>query len=403
MNHLTRALIYVSLFLFPQLLQADTSSAPTIANKTARKTICLNMIVKNESAVIERCLESVLPIIDYWVIVDTGSTDGTVQIIKEFMKKKGVPGELHERPWVNFAYNRNEALKHALGKGDYLFFIDADEHLVYEPRFQLPELDKDCYYVTVQFETLKFFRLLLVNAHLEWKWQGVLHEMLTPVESRSSAQLENVINVTTLDGARSKDPQKHQKDAETLEAALKDDPLNSRYVFYVAQTYASAGNYQKALENYEKRVNMDGWADEVFWSLLRIGVLQEILNRPKEEIIKSYKRAYEHSPSRVEPLYHLASYYRRKSYYTLGYEVAKIGITIPLSKATSIMVEEWMYDYGMLFEFLICAYWTGHYEESQAISVRLLKKQNLPLHFRCEIEKYLGRTNSQLLEQACRK
>src|SRR3972149_8399584 len=83
-----------------------------------KQTVCLNMIVKNESKVIERCLKSVKPLIDYWVIVDTGSTDKTRQIISKFMS--AIPGELHERPWVDFAHNRNEALHLAKGRGDYI-------------------------------------------------------------------------------------------------------------------------------------------------------------------------------------------------------------------------------------------------------------------------------------------
>ena len=78
------------------------------------QTICLNMIVKDEKDVICRCLASVKPVIDYWVIVDTGSSDGTQEIIRAFMKE--IPGELHERPWINFGHNRNEALELAKGK-----------------------------------------------------------------------------------------------------------------------------------------------------------------------------------------------------------------------------------------------------------------------------------------------
>ena len=68
------------------------------------KTICLNMIVRNEAAVIGRCLASVLPVIDYWVICDTGSTDGTPAVIADALAS--VPGEIHHHVWVNFGVNR---------------------------------------------------------------------------------------------------------------------------------------------------------------------------------------------------------------------------------------------------------------------------------------------------------
>jgi glycosyltransferase involved in cell wall biosynthesis len=112
-----------------------------------KKTICLNMIVKNESHVIERCLESVKKIIDYWVIVDTGSEDGTQEIIKQVLKD--IPGELHERPWINFEYNRNEALSLALDKADYIFFIVADDRLIFGEDFALPELEAEGYWMVL--------------------------------------------------------------------------------------------------------------------------------------------------------------------------------------------------------------------------------------------------------------
>ena len=90
--------------------------------------ICLSMIVKNESPVIHRCLASVRPWIDHWVIVDTGSSDGTQDQVRAALA--GVPGSLHERPWQDFAHNRNEALDLARAQADYVLFIDADEQLV---------------------------------------------------------------------------------------------------------------------------------------------------------------------------------------------------------------------------------------------------------------------------------
>src|SRR5260370_33462938 len=111
----------------------------------AHPTICLNMIVKNETPVITRCLASVRPFVDYWVIVDTGSTDGTQDIIRAALAC--IPGELHERPWRDFAHNRNEALELARDKGDYLLFIDADDRLRAPDGFGWPDLVQDAYYL----------------------------------------------------------------------------------------------------------------------------------------------------------------------------------------------------------------------------------------------------------------
>ena len=87
------------------------------------QTVCLNMIVKDEAHIINRCLTSVLPLIDSWLIVDTGSTDGTQTVIREFLSE--LPGELVKRPWLNFAHNRTEALEFACSNADYLLIMDA--------------------------------------------------------------------------------------------------------------------------------------------------------------------------------------------------------------------------------------------------------------------------------------
>ena len=106
-----------------------------------RQTLCLNMIVKNEAPVITRCLASVRPLIDYWVIVDTGSTDGTQDKIRAFMTD--LPGKLHERPWRDFAHNRTEALELARPHGEYVLIIDADDVLEFEPQFKMPVLQAE--------------------------------------------------------------------------------------------------------------------------------------------------------------------------------------------------------------------------------------------------------------------
>ncbi len=280
------------------------------------KTVCLNMIVKNETKVIQRCLESVRPMIDYWVIVDTGSNDGTQTMIKEYMKD--IPGELHERPWINFGHNRNEALQLAKGKADYLLFIDADEVLVYDKDFKLPVLDKDFYYIMTHFGGTVYARVQLIKDSLNWKWTGVLHEVVDSPKAHTKEVLVGVINDVHTDGARSQDPDKYKKDIKVLEAGLMDEPNNSRYVFYLAQSYFDAGDYENSLKNYQKRLEMGGWNEEIFWSMVQIGLLQQYLGKATEEISSSFTKAYHYRPTRMEPMYHLAKYYRTKENYPVG-------------------------------------------------------------------------------------
>ncbi|MBA3956986.1 MAG: glycosyltransferase family 2 protein [Parachlamydiaceae bacterium] len=387
---------YIQLLLVMQTLFVSFSLYSV--SDVPHKTVCLNMIVKDESKVIERCLTSVLPIIDSWVIVDTGSTDGTQNIIKKFMKEHGVPGTLYERPWVNFEHNRNEALQLAQNKADYVFFIDADEYLVYEPDFKLPNLDKDYYYVTLTSGGTKFGKVQLLNNHQDWKWVGVVHEVIALPASRTVATLDKVVNIYTKDGVRSRDPKIYEKDAAILEAALEKEPNNSRYVFYLAQSYRDAGNYPKALENYEKRVKMGEWDQEVFYAMLAVAYLQEQMKMAPEVVLDSYKKSFIYRPSRAEPIYHLANYYRNQNNFEKGYQTAKLGLTLPISKDV-LFVNQWMHDIGIPLEYSISAYWIGKYEESHQASLDLLKREDLSPEVRTCVEQNLGFAKAKLLEQ----
>ena len=112
------------------------------------KALCLNMIVKNETANLERCLNAVAPYISCWVIGDTGSTDGTQDFIESFFTARNIPGELHSFPFHNFEQARNAALDCAYASTlayDYLLFDDADMELVVEDRDFREKLEAPCY------------------------------------------------------------------------------------------------------------------------------------------------------------------------------------------------------------------------------------------------------------------
>ncbi len=339
--------------------------------------ICLNMIVKNESAVIERCLSSLRDHIDAWVIVDTGSTDDTKEKIREILK--GIPGALHERPWRNFGSNRSEAVALAYESGcDYFLFFDADDVLLAPPGFSWPALDAHVYELMLVYGNYRYARAALVSSKLHWRWVGVLHEYAVsiPITQSRKALSEPTIRAST-DGARSRDPNKYDRDAEALLKGLADEPGNTRYQFYLAQSYRDAGKPEQALIQYEKRAVMGGWDEEVWCSLLEVARLTERLARPHDEVIAAYLRAFVARPTRAEPLVALARLSRLKGQFAHAYLYAKHAVTLPLPP-DRLFVETMCYSFSALDELAIAAYWTGRFAECKTICDDLLARNAVP-------------------------
>lgn len=311
-------------------------------NKT---TICLSMIIRNESRVIRRCLLSVIPFIDYWVIIDTGSTDRTQEIVRETLKD--IPGELYERPWVHFAHNRTEALQLAKQKGDYALLIDADEEIIANDAFFMPELTAQVYLVNIEYLRTRFHRELLVDNRLDWYWKGVLHEQIyCRAPLREVQVLENIMNQSRPEGNRSLDPCKFQKDAELLEKVLIEEPNNTRYAFYLAQSYACGGLWSRALACYKRRAEMGGWDQEVYYSLYSVGHMQERLDYDRGTIIDTYARAYAFRPIRAEALFRMAWHYCYNRQYELAKMVCEWGLEVEYPQ-DSMFVEPAIYRYGL--------------------------------------------------------
>lgn len=364
--------IFVLFFIFPVLANANVTGSQ-------KKTICLNMIVKNESHVITRCLKSVLPFIDYWVIVDTGSTDGTQQVIKDFMKENNIPGELYERPWVNFGHNRQEALELAKSKADYLLFIDADDILTYPEGYQLPELIYDIYMINGNAEQIQYHLLTIVKSSLDWHWRDPIHEHLECMEARVAGILSRIQYIYMHDGARSKDPQVIQKDILLLKECAEKDPDNPRYQLFLGQAYRAASNNEESLKHYRRRSEMGGSPEEAYWSLLQVAqILTEQKADPKE-IERSYLKAYEFRPSRHEAIYYLANFYREHGDPAKAYEIALKGVNMESSPDT-LSREKGAYE-ATFIEFAYSAFLLGKYKESVKACQKVIKTDQLPNRF----------------------
>ncbi len=362
------------------------------------KSICLNMIVKNERRVIRRCLEALKKHIDYWVIVDTGSTDGTQAVIKECLYE--YPGELHERPWKNFEHNRNEALRLAENKMDYILFVDADEILHFSPDFDKDRLSLDYYMIKSLAKDVEFYIVKLIKDDSLWNWTQVLHEYIQHTGDVSGDTLTDVWTESVQDGARSQDPEKMQRDIDILQTAIKKDPHNARYVFYLAQTYRADKNKAKALETYQIRAKMDGEKDETFWALFSIGQLQEEMKFPPLDYLKSYDKAHQFDPLRAEPLERMANYYFQHDFSSTAYSLMKYAQTLPTPKPLTCGYYSWVYDFAVHSICADCAMDLGKFTEARAMYLNIFGKEKSPPGLISHIQKQLKKIENILGENS---
>jgi glycosyltransferase involved in cell wall biosynthesis len=362
----------------------------------AGKTIGLCMIVKNEARVILRCLESVRPLADYVLIEDTGSTDGTQAIIRDWLSRVGLPGEVLDERWRDFAYNRSHVLARLRENKsvDYALVIDADDQLVVEAGFDAAafrkSLSHDLYRVQLRMGLVSYELPQICSNKLKFHYRGVLHEFIEgPPEGFSSGTAPGFHILSGREGARSQDPDKYHKDAQVLEQALQaeQDPfLRSRYTFYLARSYRDAGDREKALDNFLKRAPLGYWTEEVFESLYGAAEILRAMGRPFDEVIAMYLRASDAAPRRAEALHAASRLCRENNKFTDGYKYARRGLKIPLP-AGGLFVQSWVYEYGLLDEFSIHAYWTERYAECVDACDRLLNEEKLPADMRDRVLK----------------
>jgi glycosyltransferase involved in cell wall biosynthesis len=347
--------------------------------------ICLNMIVKNESQIIERCLESVKNIVDCISICDTGSTDNTIEIIEQFMQRHHIPGKVHRHVWKNFGYNRSLSALTAqktleeLGfplSNTYLLLLDADMILEVDPNFKKYPFIADSYLVLQKNDLISYYNIRLIRASLPWECLGVTHEYWSCKQPAIEMQLRTLKIDDREDGGCKSD--KFERDVKLLTEGLKEDPRNARYMFYLAQSYKCLERFQEAIHWYKERIALDGWKEEVWYSKMMIGEMFHKMNA-WDQALHWYLAAYEGNPERAEPLQRIANYYRQQQQYQLAYLFAKQGSRIPYPKNQVLFISHAVYDYQFDEEISIAAYYHPSYrEEGFDAADRLVLKRGVP-------------------------
>ena len=324
-------------------------------------TVCLNMIVKNESKIILRLLESVVSFIDCYCICDTGSTDNTCELIKSYFDDKNIRGTIFSEKFQNFAYNRNVALKNCIGMSDYILLLDADMILKHN-NFDKSMLHLyDCFYVLQGNDDFYYQNARIIKNSAEYEYIGVTHEYLSTPQNTKIGKLEKDILFILDYGDGGSKQDKFERDIALLLDGLQNEPNNVRYYFYLANSYKDSRKFEEAIQMYKKRIELGGWDQEVWHSYYSIGLCYKNMNK-LEYAIFYWLEAYNFLPKRVENLYEIISYYRVHSKHKLGYifyEIAKDAIENATDKDTYLFLENNIYTYKIDYEYSILAAYLG--------------------------------------------
>jgi glycosyltransferase involved in cell wall biosynthesis len=241
----------------------------------------------------------------------------------------------------------------------------------------MPRLGADSYDIEVRCGGFTCARKQLLRNSLPWRYEGVVHEYARCHEARSEEFLPGLWIASYRDGARARDPQTHLRDAQALERALREEPNNARYVFYLAQTYVLTNDFDLALHYYRRRVEMGGQNDEVWYSLYRIAQL-EGAKKPWPEAMEQYLTAYEFMPDRAGPLFHIGMSYQAKGAYHTAYLFFSGAMKIPRPANNRLFVEPHIYEYLLPLEYAVACHYVGEHATAIATYNRLLRQDKVP-------------------------
>lgn len=340
---------------------------------SGKVTLGLSMIVKNESHVILRVLNSIYPHIDYWAIVDTGSTDGTQDLIKNFFADKSIKGELIEMEWVDFSTCRNVALEAVEKVTDYGIWIDADEEFIAMPTFNVQialNTGLDTISVPTKYGRVDYTRKSIWKCNRGFRWSGPIHEILGSPDEKQGGIIHGAHVLVKAEGSSWNNiKQKYTDHALILEkyTEIDDDP---RWVFYTAQSWRDAGEYLKSFEWYEKRSKLEGgYVEEVYFSLFMMARLAEIMQWEKSKVISLYNDAHKNDPMRGESLKHLVLFLQRLGEWETAYIYSKYGLRYNLRNPYPqrvLFIDNQLYQYQMMEYHSISCFNTGRTEEGSA-------------------------------------
>lgn len=376
--------------------------------------LILTQIMKDESHVAKRMLDSIKNIVDGICVVDTGSTDDSIEIVENWGKENNVETYVIKRPFDNFENSRNCSFEKARekflpetddGNVYYNFWLDFDEQLIIDETFDKQSLDKDLYMFDTYIGQMKYTRNELVRLDMGFRFYGPIHEYIIPPKDKpdvTSDVLKGVKVDVKTDGASWQEniQMKYISHAHILEKYISENRKDPRWIFYTAQSYHDSSNIdnkderderlRRAIRYYKERVERpDGFAEERFYSQLRIGSIMKRMEEPWNLTLQALLKAYSIEPTRGESIKVIVDYYLQIGEWNLAYMYADFGLRNFHNKNPYpnklLFIDNNLYVWKFLEVYSAACYYTGRKEEAKKAYIEMLNvSKNEPGSFNQE-------------------
>lgn len=371
--------------------------------------LILTQIMKNESHVAHRMLDSIKSIVDGICVIDTGSTDGSIEIVKKWGEDNGIETYVFERPFDNFENCRNESFQRAremfLGKNDghtyYNFWLDFDETIEIDPKFNKQKLDKDLYMFNTYINTMKYTRNELCRLDKPFKFYGPVHEFIICDDKNiTSGICEGITVRVKMDGGSWKEniSDKYLSHAHILEKYINKSRKDPRWIFYTAQSYHDSSCVQdnkeeneerlrRSMKYYKERVSRpDGYPEEIFYAQYRIGTIMRSLEEPWSLTLNELLKAYNFDVLRGESIKTIIDYYLTVGEWHNAYLFSSFGKKNYHDKnpypQRLLFVDETLYVWKFLEAHSAASFYTGRKDEAKQTYQEMIKiSKEKPEHF----------------------
>ncbi len=361
-----------------------------------RDLLTLSMIVKDEARTIARTLASAKSFIDYWVIVDTGSTDGTQEIIRRELSN--VPGELHEAPFVDFETTRNHALDLCGSRTECILWMDADDELVNGQALrnflarERKAPTSDAYLMRVD-TVVSFNSARVLRSKGGFRFKGVVHEVLThPQKSPPTRVIEGPsIRHHPDKDAILRSHKRRERDVRLLSDALERDPKDTRSAFYLAMTYLWMGRHADAAPAFLRRIELGGWKEEVYQAKYGLAQACEGKGDPWNDVMALYLDAHAFAPHRAEPLYRIALHYNALGEHALCLVFARRAADLPYPAKDVHFIDAEVYAWKVSDLIGSSAFWVGEVALGEAAARKASKARPDDARLKANLSHYLKR------------